>query len=82
MSFIAGPSLDILAKYLDSSITTNYIPYAPTMGQFVNADEAALRYKNLKYWYNALGHFWVGNGPYYLDKAYTVGGMIILQVGS
>jgi len=72
MSFIDGPSLEVLNKYLDQAITENYIPYAPTLGQYITAEEAAARYANLKKWYEAHGHFWVGTGPYMLDKVFSV----------
>jgi len=67
MSFIGGPSLEILTKYLDQAIAEVTIPYAPTMSAYITADEAAARYAGLKAWYTAKGHFWVGSGPYYLD---------------
>lgn len=72
MSFVAGPSLDILKGWLTTSSGANFIPYAPTMSQFVTADEATLRYKNLTNWVKVQGHFWVGTGPFYLDKAFPV----------
>jgi peptide/nickel transport system substrate-binding protein len=40
-SFIAGPSLEIQVKYLDQAIAEQYIPYAPTMSEYLTADEAA-----------------------------------------
>ncbi len=70
-SFIGGPSLDILSKHLDEAEGQSLIPYAPTLGQYITADEAKARYDNLKAWYTAHGHFWVGTGPYYLDKVFT-----------
>ena len=71
MSWVGGPSLDILSKDLDKAISESLIPYAPTMSQYITADEAVARYNNLKKWYAAHGNFWVGTGPYYLDKAFT-----------
>ena len=68
MSFIGGPSLEILAKNLDTAIAESTIPYAPTMSAYVTAEDAAARYAGLKAWYAEKGHFWVGTGPYYLDK--------------
>lgn len=70
MSFIAGPSMDILKGYLDKAQAENYIPYAPTMSQYVTAEEATLRWANYADWYALKGHFWVGLGPFYLEKAY------------
>jgi len=67
-SFIGGPSLEILAKNLDQALADKTIPYAPTLGQYITADDAAARYTALKAWYAARGHFWDGTGPYYLDS--------------
>ena len=46
-SYIAGPTVDILAQQLTEAKDAGYIPYAPTMSQFVTAEEAAARYENL-----------------------------------
>ena len=72
LSLIAGPSLSILKGWLDTATSENYIPYAPTMSQFVTADVATARWASLANWYRIQGHFWVGCGPYYLDKAFPV----------
>lgn len=79
MSYIAGPSLEILKKELDKSIAENYIPFAPTMGQYVTAEEATLRWKNLNQWYKLQGHFWVGTGPFYVDKAFPIEATLTLS---
>jgi peptide/nickel transport system substrate-binding protein len=70
-SFIAGPSLPILKRNLDTSKATNYIPYRPTMGDFVTEAEAIERWANLEAFYNTYGHFWVASGPFFLKKAFT-----------
>ncbi len=70
MSFIGGPSMEILAKYLDQAIAEKTIPYAATLGEYITANQAVARYTNLKNWYTAHGHFWVGTGPYYVDRAF------------
>ncbi len=69
-NLIGGPSLDILAKHLDEAESQSLVPFAPTLGQYISADQAKTAYDNLKAWYTAHGHFWVGTGPYYLDKAF------------
>jgi peptide/nickel transport system substrate-binding protein len=79
MSWVGGPSLDILAKHLDEAESQSLIPYAPTMSQFITADEAKARYDNLKTWYTAHGHFWIGTGPYYLDKVFTTEKTLVLK---
>jgi peptide/nickel transport system substrate-binding protein len=79
MSMIAGPSLEILKGYLDTATAENYIPYAPTMGQYVTADEAAARYANLAIWYTERNHFWIGTGPFYLYRVFPVEQTVTLQ---
>jgi peptide/nickel transport system substrate-binding protein len=78
MSYIAGPSLAILEKYVDQAAAESYIPYAPTLGTYVTAAESATRFANLKAWYTAHHHFWVGTGPFYLEAVYPVEGTLSL----
>jgi peptide/nickel transport system substrate-binding protein len=79
LSMVAGPSMAILKAHLDTAQAENYIPYAPTMGQYVTADEATTRYTNLQAWYAAHGHFWLGTGVFYLDKVFPVEGTVVLK---
>lgn len=79
MSFIAGPSLSILSKYLDQSASELYIPYAPTLSQFITPEEAKARYANLKSWYQSKKHFWVGTGPFYLESVHPVEKIVVLK---
>ena len=79
MSLIAGPSLAILEGYLEQAAAENYIPYAPTMSEYVTAGEATARWTNLQTFYGALGHFWLGTGPFYLQAVYPVEGTITLK---
>jgi hypothetical protein len=79
MSWIGGPSLDILSKYLDKAAGESLIPYAPTLGQYITADQAKARYANLKAWYQAHGTYWVGTGPYILDKVFLTEKTMVLK---
>ena len=72
MSFIAGPSLAILKADLDTLVMTPTLPYEATLGQFTTPEEVAARWANLKEWYGFQGHFWVGSGPFWLDKAFPI----------
>ncbi|MEW6404233.1 MAG: ABC transporter substrate-binding protein [Chloroflexota bacterium] len=78
-SWVGGPSLAILEKYLDQAAAESYIPYEPTMSQYLTAEEAAQRYANLKQWYTDHGHFWLGTGPYYLDQVFTTEKTLVLK---
>lgn len=72
MSYISGPSLAILRANLDTAITDNYLPYAETLGQFVKPEEITARYANLLDFYKLQGHFWIGTGPFYVNKAFPI----------
>ncbi len=78
-SFIAGPSIDILKKYLVTATNELYVPYAATLGQFLGPDEAKTRYENLNEWVRTKGHFWIGTGPFYLERAFPVEGTVVLK---
>ena len=78
-SWVGGPSLEILSKYLDQAASESLIPYEPTLGQYITKEEADLRYANLKKWFEDHGHFWVGTGPYYLDKVFTTEKSLVLK---
>ncbi|HHY14920.1 MAG TPA: hypothetical protein GX521_02470 [Firmicutes bacterium] len=79
LSYIGGPSLPILEKYLGQVIDENWIPYAPTLSEFITPDEAAARWANLRSWYEDKNHFWIGTGPFYLDKAYHLERVVHLR---
>jgi peptide/nickel transport system substrate-binding protein len=78
-SFIAGPSLEILKAKLDEAVAAGTIPFEPTLGAFITAEEAADRYANLQDWYSVNGHFWVGVGPYFLEKVFPVEKTLVLS---
>jgi len=69
MNYIGGPSLEVLSKMLDESQAEGYIPFQEFMSKYTSVDDAKARYSALKSWYQAHGHFWVADGPFYLDKA-------------
>jgi peptide/nickel transport system substrate-binding protein len=72
MSFISGPSLEILRAKLTEAAEGPFIPYPNVMTAFLTEDEVNTRYANLDEWYSHQGHFWVGVGPYYLNKVFPV----------
>lgn len=74
MNLIGGPSLPILAKWLDWAITNKYIPedlknLAAKYNVQITPDEAVAKYQALKKFYQTYGHFWVASGPFFLYKA-------------
>jgi len=79
MSFLSGPSIEVLAANLETATAENYIPYGEALSAYVTTEEATERYANLAEWYRQRGHFWVATGPYFLQRAFPVEGTIILQ---
>jgi len=84
LNYIGGPSLAILAGNLDDVLTSGdanyqYIPYEPTLGDYITASEARERYQNLKDFYDEHGHFYVGTGPYYMDSVDLSGKVVDLK---
>lgn len=71
-NFVGGPSLEVLATYLQRGADEGYVPFAATMGAFVTAEEATARYNNLLDFYGQYGHVWSGVGPYILEQALLV----------
>jgi peptide/nickel transport system substrate-binding protein len=79
LSYIAGPTLEVLSTSLTQATEENYIPYAATLGEFVTADEATERWANIADFNRARGHFLIGTGAYFLQRAFPVEGNVILQ---
>jgi peptide/nickel transport system substrate-binding protein len=78
-NMIGGPSLGILEKYMNQAAEESYIPYSSFLSQYITQEEAAARWANLQEWYRRHGHFWVGTGPYYMDKVFPVEGTVLLK---
>lgn len=79
LSYIAGPTIEILKTHLDEVVVSGAVPYSPTLTEYVDAAEVQSRYTNLAEWYRQRGHFWIGTGPYYLERAFPVEGTVILK---
>lgn len=77
-SLISGPTLAIEATYLDQDAASGYIPYAPTMSQYITVENAKARYANLQAFYKAHSNLWLGTGPYFVDQVDTTAGSITL----
>jgi peptide/nickel transport system substrate-binding protein len=79
MSLAAGPSLPVLDRHLAIAAREEYVPYAETLKRFLRPGEAADRYRALADWRGERGHFWVGNGPFYLHSVHPVERVVVLR---
>lgn len=78
-SWIGGPTIEVLAKYVDQALADGFIPYEATMAQFLTKEEAVARYQALKDFYAKQGHFWIGTGPYYVDQVFLTEKSLVLK---
>ncbi len=78
-SLIAGETLAIQKKYLDEAAAAGTIPFAPTLSEYITADEAAARYANLLGWFQDKGHLMIGTGVFYVDEVYPTEGTVTLS---
>lgn len=79
LNYITGPTLTALEQQLEKAASNSLLPYEKTLRQYVGALEIAQRWHNLKVWYKEKGHFWVGTGPLYLERAYPEEGIVHLR---
>ncbi|MCD6261117.1 MAG: ABC transporter substrate-binding protein [Thaumarchaeota archaeon] len=79
LNYITGATLDTLKRMLDEAIATKYIPYKEVLGKYITEDEAVARYEALKKWYEEKGHFWIGDGPFYLESVDATAHVITIK---
>jgi peptide/nickel transport system substrate-binding protein len=78
-NYLGGPTLEIMAAKLAEAKEAALIPYEPTLGEFITAEEAVARYENLETFIESFGHMYIGTGPFYIQRAFPVEGTLILQ---
>ncbi len=79
INMIAGPSLGILQSTLVSATDELFIPYAPTLSEYLSDDEITSRYNNLAEFARRYGHYYLGTNTYYLQGVFPVEGQAILE---
>jgi peptide/nickel transport system substrate-binding protein len=79
INYVDGPQLQLLLSNLATAQMTNFLPYAPTLSQYVDEDEIILRYTNLSKFATKHGHLWIGTGPMVLDNVDTLAGITVLR---
>jgi peptide/nickel transport system substrate-binding protein len=79
LSYISGPSLAVLDRQLAAALKEGFIPYRKTLGEHVSQQEATERYEKLRAWRQAKRHFWVSNGPFYLNSVHPVEKIVVIR---
>ncbi|MCC5858447.1 MAG: ABC transporter substrate-binding protein [Ectothiorhodospiraceae bacterium] len=79
LSLVAGPSLRVLDRQLEQAGGQRWLPWEGTLGGLVREGEVLARYQALATWRERRGHFWVGDGPFYLHDVYPVERTVVLR---
>lgn len=79
LSLVSGPSLPVLDRHRRAALQENWIPFAETLRPLTRDGGIAERYRALGEWREQRGHYWVGDGPFYLHSVYPVEGTLVLR---
>lgn len=79
MNYIAGPTLALLDRQMEAARVENAIPYRPTLSRYITAEEARERWTSLARWREARGHYWIGLGPFLLQRVAPVEKIVELR---
>ncbi len=79
LNYVAGPTLAALDRHLAAARAENFIPYKPALSKYISAEEARTRWTFLTHWREGRGHFWVGMGPFLLQRVSPVEKVVELR---
>ncbi|MCC5811514.1 MAG: ABC transporter substrate-binding protein [Ectothiorhodospiraceae bacterium] len=80
MSLVAGPSLGTLDRHLEYAVEHGFLPFPGMVADYLGEeDEIGERYQALKRWREERGHFWVGDGAFYLHSVHPVERTVVLR---
>jgi len=79
INYVDGPQLQLLRDNLVTATADGFLPYAPTLSNYVTADEIATRYANLAAFEAEYGHFFIGTGPMVLTQVDALAGITVLE---
>jgi peptide/nickel transport system substrate-binding protein len=78
-NLLSGPSLEILSELLRTAAEKGFVPYTEFLGGFISREEVKERYAALARFFEDRKHFWVGNGPFYVDLVKPVEKVLVLR---
>jgi len=79
LSLVSGPSLAILDRHRREAGEAGWVPFANTLQPYIEPGEAKARYEALGDWRDAHEHYWVSDGPLYLDSLHPIAGTLVLR---
>lgn len=79
LNYVAGPTLAILDEELEAARRENYIPFERALSRWIKPEEASQRWRFLSAWRAGRGHYWVGMGPFLLQRVSPVEKIVELR---
>ncbi|MEF8833748.1 MAG: ABC transporter substrate-binding protein, partial [Halofilum sp. (in: g-proteobacteria)] len=79
LSMVSGPSLPVLDRHRREAAATGWVPFAATLGDMTRDGGPDRRYAALADWRDERGHYWIGDGPFYLHSVYPVEGSLVMR---
>jgi peptide/nickel transport system substrate-binding protein len=79
MNFVDGPQLQYLLTELTTARMTNFVPYWPTMQNYLTTAEIVQRYQNLEEFAAKYNHLWIGTGPMILTQVDPLASITVLE---
>jgi|FaiFalDrversion3_1042247.scaffolds.fasta_scaffold00557_3 peptide/nickel transport system substrate-binding protein len=79
LNYVAGPTLAILDEELRAAQAENYIPFERALRRWISPEEARQRWRLLAAWRAGRGHYWVGMGPFLLQRVSPVEKIVELR---
>ena len=79
VSFIAGPSLELLKVDAAEAANLNFVPWPSELLDVMDPAEPFERYNNMIAFLETYGHLWIGNGPMMVTEVDTVAQQIVIS---
>ncbi|MDR5708692.1 MAG: ABC transporter substrate-binding protein, partial [Armatimonadota bacterium] len=79
LNYVAGPTLAILDRELEAARAENHIPFERALRRWITPEEARQRWQLLSAWRAGRGHYWVGMGPFLLQRVSPVEKIVELR---
>ena len=79
MNYTSGPALATLERHLERARGAGHVPHEGVLGEWVDAAEAERRYAALADWRDRRGHYWIGDGAFYLHSVHPVESTAVLR---
>jgi len=79
VSFIAGPTLELLKADAREAANENFVPFPSELLKVMDPGEPYARFNNMIDFLDTYGHLWIGDGPMMVTSVDTVARQIVIS---